>query len=183
MPEENKPVEEPAKEEGKPEAGKEPAKEPTEEKPPWGSDDEFDPQRAWKLIQDVRSDADKRKAEAEELRQKVKKHEDASKSDQEKLEERATTAEQRAVKAEKEAARFKVALKKGLTEVQARRLVGDSEEDLAKDADELLASFKGSENEESQRRPRENLRPGAAPSSEPEENDPKKLAESVPRMY
>lgn len=30
----------------------------TEQKPPWGSDEEFDPARAWNLIQNLRSDKD-----------------------------------------------------------------------------------------------------------------------------
>jgi hypothetical protein len=82
--------------------------------------------------------------------------------------------------------RLKVALKKGLTESQAKRLIGDTEEDLEKDADELLASFKDSTSDDGQgpsRRPRERLRPGAAPSAEAEETDPIKLAAKVPRMY
>jgi len=37
--------------------------------------------------------------------------------------------------------RLRVALKKGLNESQAKRLIGKTEEELVKDADELLASF------------------------------------------
>lgn len=153
------------------------------EKPPWGSDEEFDAKRAWQLIQDVREDSKKTKAERDELRGKVKKHEDASKSDQEKLEERTTTAEKNAAEAIKEAARLRVALRKGLTETQAKRLVGDDEEALEKDADELLESFR-SENGDGDgkpRRPKERLRPGAQPSTEVDETDPAKLAGQVPR--
>lgn len=158
-------------------------KDPPEAKPPWGSDEEFDPAKAWKLIQDVRDDAKKAKAEREELRGKVKTHEDATKSDQQKLEERATRAESKAAAAETDAARLRVALRKGLTETQAKRLVGDNEEELEKDADELLESFR-SENgggDDKSRRPKERLRPGAAPSAETEETDPAKLAGQVPR--
>ncbi len=169
----------PAKNAGSTAAG---GQEPT---PPWGSDENFDPQRAWKLIQDVRGDLDKIKGERDDLRSKVTAHEDASKSDQEKLADRASGAEDRATRAEQEAARLRVALKKGLTETQAKRLVGDTEEDLEKDADELLASFKQDDDggQEPRRLPRERLRPGAAPSSEPEDTDPEKLAAKIPRMY
>jgi hypothetical protein len=173
---------EPAGKGGEPEpkGGQEPEKK--EEKPPWGSDDEFDPKRAWKLIQDVRSDAEKAKTERDKLREDQKSREDAEKSDQQKLEERATGAEKDAGEAKAEAARLKVALRKGLTETQAKRLVGQTEEDLEKDADELLESFKSeSGGEEPSRRPKERLRPGAAPSAEPEESDPAKLAGQVPR--
>jgi hypothetical protein len=104
---------------------------------------------------------------------------------QEKLEERAAQAEQKAEAATREAARLRIALKKGLTETQAKRLVGDTEEELEKDADELLKSFKddegGGDDGGTRRTPKPRLRTGAAPSSEPDETDPEKLAEQVPR--
>jgi hypothetical protein len=80
---------------------------------------------------------------------------------------------------------LRVALNKGLTETQAKRLVGDSEEDLEKDADELLSSFRAEDDDpdERPRRPRERLRPGAAPAVEPENDDPASLAEAVPRTW
>lgn len=100
---------------------------------------------------------------------KVKQFEDASKSEQEKLDERATGAERRASTAEAEAARLRVALRKGLSETQAKRLIGETEEDLDQDADDLLASFRTEEEPapEPSRRPRERLRPGAVPEAEP----------------
>lgn len=162
-----------------------PPKDPPKDKPPWESDEDFDAERAWKLIQNTRADAEKAKKEREALAKQVKDHEDATKTDAQKLEDRATGAEQKATKATLEAARLRVALKKGLTETQAKRLVGESEEDLEKDADELLESFKAEDDDgqEPRRRPKERLRPGAAPSSEPEETNPAKLAEEVPRGW
>jgi type I site-specific restriction endonuclease len=149
-----------------------PKPDPEGKKPPWG--DDFDPQRAYDTIQKLR-------ATEAELSKKVKAAEDATKTDQEKLEERATGAEGRAQKAEADAARLRVALRKGLTETQAKRLVGESEEELEKDADELLESFKAPEadDDKARRRPTERLRPGAAPASTDEANDPQKLAEQV----
>src|SRR4051812_42199232 len=88
-------------------------RERSQQKPPWGKDDEFNPERAWKLIQDLRGDLDKVKSDRDELRDKVGKHEDASKSETQRLEERATNAEQRAAAAEADVARYRVALKKG----------------------------------------------------------------------
>lgn len=67
--------------------------------------------------------------------------EEAKKSEQQKLEERAAAAEKTAQDSAREAARLRVALDKGLTPSQAKRLVGDTEEDLAKDADEMLADL------------------------------------------
>lgn len=168
------------------EAAIEKAKKKTpERKPPWDSDEDFDAQRAAKLIENLRDDLDKLKADRDELRSKVDEHEDATKSEQQKLEERATKAEARAAAAEQSAARLRVALNKGLTETQAKRLVGESEEDLEKDADELLSSFRSEEegDDDRPRRPRERLRPGAAPAAEPEKDDPASLAEPVSRGW
>lgn len=143
---------------------------------------------------DWRAEATKWKALARKHEKAAKDNADAArrladieqsgKSEQERLAEARRSVEDRAAAAERESARLRVALKKGLTEAQARRLVGDSEEDLEADADELLASFAptGSESDtDLPRRPRERLRPGARATAEPEETDPAKLAEAVPR--
>jgi hypothetical protein len=162
------------------------------DKPPWGSDAEFSPQRAWDLIQNLRGENRELKTERDDLKTKNKEFEDASKSDQEKLNDRASGAEKDATTAKSEAARLRVALRKGLTEVQAKRLVGDTEADLEKDADELLSDFKqdddkggggGDDQESTRRTPHERLRPGAAPGSEPDKDDPASLAAEVPRGY
>src|SRR5581483_4560563 len=140
-------------------------------------------------VKRLRAEAARHRREARELQAKLKEHEDAGKSETERLNERATTAEQKAAAAEREAARLKVALKKGLTEAQAKRLVGDTEEEMEADADDLLASFKPSDepdtgdDQDSTGTPRERLKPGAVPKAEPEESDPAKLAERVPRPY
>lgn len=136
-------------------------------------------------VKRLRDEAAKHRREAREAQARAKAYEDKDKSEAQKLEERATTAEQKATTTEHEVLRLRVALKKGLTDTQAKRLIGDTEEDLETDADELLASFKTNTDDDqgSSRRPRERLRPGAAPSAEAEETDPKKLAEQVPRMY
>jgi hypothetical protein len=135
-------------------------------------------------VKKLRDEAAKHRREAREAKARAKEFEDQNKTEAQKLEERATAAEQRASTTEREAMRMRVALRKGLTETQAKRLIGDTEEDLEKDADELLASFKpDTDDQGSSRRPRERLRPGAAPSAEAEETDPRKLAELVPRPY
>jgi hypothetical protein len=133
----------------------------------------------------------------EDAEAKVKEYEDAQKSDSEKLTEKATTAEGRANQAEAKAVRLEIAIDKGLTGKQARafakRLVGETQEELEEDADELLASFKPkAEDEETEeaseegkpevkRRPTEKTkRTGATSRKEPEEMDPDKLAEAIP---
>jgi hypothetical protein len=75
--------------------------------------------------------------EAEALRSKLKEFEDRDKSEVDKLNERLSAAEARALDAE----RYEVALEKGLTRTQAKRLIGTTREELEADADELLADL------------------------------------------
>lgn len=159
------------------------ANEEKSRKKPWGSDEEFDPEKAWTLIENLRKEVGTIKADRDHLKAKAQEIEDAKLGEKERAEKTATEATQRAAKAEADAARLRVALKKGLTETQAKRLVGESEEDLEKDADELLESFKKEEDDDAPRRPRERLRPGAAPGAEPEKSDPASLAAEVPRGW
>jgi hypothetical protein len=136
-------------------------------------------------VKKLRDEAARHRREAREAQARVKEFEDKDKSESERLEERATAAEARATSAEKELMRTRVALNKGLTDAQAKRLIGDTEEELEADADELLASF-NQEHDDGQdplRRPTERLRPGAVPTSEPEESDPAVLASKVRRRF
>jgi hypothetical protein len=71
----------------------------------------------------------------------------------EKAEKRAEAAEKELNSTRLEALRASVALAKGLTPTQAKRLIGSTSEELEADADELLADIK-------------NTKPGSAPSSE-----------------
>jgi len=85
---------------------------------------------------------------------------EAQKSEQQRLEERAAKAEQDAQNAQIENARMRVALEKGLTPSQAKRLVGSTEAELAADADELLADLKPG-------RPEGDVGQGARPQAGP----------------
>lgn len=67
--------------------------------------------------------------------------EEAKKTNEQKLEDRATAAEKVAAEKSLEADRAIVALDKGLTASQAKRLVGSTRDELAADADELLADL------------------------------------------
>lgn len=75
-------------------------------------------------------------------------------------------SDDRAAKAEKETLRLRVAMRMGLSDVQARRLVGETEEELEADAKDLLATFKPVKDDEEEeegngttRTPRETIRP------------------------
>lgn len=144
---------------------------------------------------DWKSEAEKWKRFARQHESQAKKNADKAKAydelqDQQKTEAQRAAEERdqfksQASESSKEAARLRVALNKGLTEAQAKRLVGDDEDELAADADELLATFQTQpeqtdESKGPSRQPQERLKPGATPSSEPEETDPRKLAENLP---
>lgn len=63
-------------------------------------------------------------------------------TEQEKITARAEAAEKRVTEIEGQALRSEVALSKGLTPSQAKRLVGSTKEELESDADEMLADLK-----------------------------------------
>lgn len=190
---------------------------PDDDAPDTGADDTNDPKDDtppatggtvdWKAEADrfkalARKHEDRAKAndakvrDLEPLAKRAKDLEDAGKSDMERLTSESQGHLSRADKAEGELMRLRVALRKGLTETQAKRLVGVTEDELESDADDLMASFKPAEPDKkddddeepgrpdnSRRRPQERLRPGAVPDAgtEPEETDPRKLAALVPR--
>lgn len=73
---------------------------------------------------------------------RLKELEDKDKSEAEKLAERATNAEKTAAEAHKQYLRLKVGVDKGLPTAVADRLQGETEEDMAADADRLLEVLK-----------------------------------------
>lgn len=87
---------------------------------------------------------EKRAAEkrAAELEARLKEFEDRDKTESTRAIERAEAAEKAAAAAEARALRLEIASEKGLTPAQAKRLVGESREELEADADELLETFK-----------------------------------------
>lgn len=149
-------------------------------------DDDFDRDRALRTIKKQREAESALKKELRALRDQVRQFKDANKSEEERRNERLSTAERTAASATAEAARLRVALRKGLTETQAKRLVGETEEELEADADDLLESFgakrgDGAKDDGKSRRQEKRLKPGAAPDAEPdEETDPAKLAANLP---
>lgn len=122
---------------------------------------------------------------------KLRQYEDASKSDLERWEERATTAESRAGSAEAKAKALEIAIERApehasLAQVRAvaKRVRGEDDDALEKDADELfelLAPEPKAASKVAGARPKERLKGGAEPDEEPEETDPRKLAALLPR--
>lgn len=129
------------------------------------------------------------KAKDDEL-SKLKADADTSKSEMDKVREQIDALQGRAEKAEREALVAQVAQSKKLPPALAGRLSGATQEELEADADGLIEALgidtsdeddDGEKPDAPPRRPKERLRSGAVPDAEPEENDPQKLAERIPR--
>ena len=150
-----------------------------------GDDDDLAKQaRKWKAL--ARKHEAKAKANAKAAA-KLAELEDKDKTESQRLTERATTAERDRDDARGKLLRLEVAIEKGLTPAQARRLQGSTKEELEDDADELLDAFGGKgdgdkrDKREPLRRPGGRPRSGSVPNADDEENDPAKLAAQVPR--
>lgn len=168
-----------------------------ENKPPWGSDKEFNAQKAWDLIQNLRKDIETGKEDLKTTKAKlatvegerdaaVKKVDEATNSGKSESEQLAAKLAEMEKKLEGEQAnrlRAEVVAAKGLSPVQAKRLSGATKEELEADADELLDAFPTASNGgPPSSKPRQQLRGGGDPNSEPEETDPAKLAAAIPRI-
>jgi len=137
---------------------------------------------------DYKADADKwkamsRKHEAQAklnagAAEKLAEIEEANKTEAQKAADKATLSDQAAADAKQELARLRVAMRKGLTEAQAKRLIGATEEELEADADELLASFTtkdASDGDKPSTRPKEKLKSGST-NAEELSSDPQQIA-------
>jgi hypothetical protein len=121
----------------------------------------------------------------------LKKYEDANKSEAERLQEAVTSHQTRAERAEAALKRREIAEERApehatVAQIKAfaKRLAGESDDDLASDADELfalLAPAPAPATPKTPSRPKERLRGGAEPDEDPEETDPRKLAAQIPR--
>jgi hypothetical protein len=130
----------------------------------------------------ARRDAERR---ATDLEGRLKAIEDKDKSETERLTEENARLHKELGAATASSVRMRVALDKGLSPTQAKRLVGDTEEELTADADEILESWGAKPGEDRPTpppggRPREQLRPGNGdPDTPVEETDIQKLGERM----
>lgn len=90
---------------------------------------------------------------------------EAEREARKRAEREAREKAERLAELERAEARRRVAKDKGLTEAQAAFLRGENAEEMAAEADRLLDAFKAEE--PLQRRPVENVRPGAVPTADP----------------
>lgn len=167
---------------------------------PWEKkDEEFDAESAKKFIygllqqnESLSGKAATAAQERDELKKTVTEAAREGESEAERLKRELETVKADVEQARREAKdnlRLRVALRKGLTEVQAKRLIGDSEEDLEADADELLESFgsNGRAPEDvartTSRQPRRRVvNPGDPEPDEGSDIDLKTAMEQIPRV-
>lgn len=164
------------------------------DEPDGGGRSDTDDSKLTAELEKWKSLARKHEKQFKETSSKLRQYEDASKSDLERWEERATTAESRAGTAEAKAKALEIAIERApehatLAQVRAvaKRVRGEDDEALERDADELFGLLAPAPSEpkagsKTPARPQPRLKGGTAePDEEPEENDPRKLAALLPR--
>lgn len=116
------------------------------EKAPWG--DDFDAERAWKLVQNLRAENATLKTENGTLKSERQAREDEGKTELQRLQDRLAAAEQTAKEKERELSLAKVLRKYPELEEFSDLLTGDTEEELAAKAERLAAIGKGKAKDE-----------------------------------
>jgi len=111
---------------------------PAGRKAPWTAED-FDPDRAARLFENLTAELAEVKAKRNELSSKLQEYEDAQKSELEKAQEAAKRAAEEAQRAMAEKARLQAAVAYGLPE-KLIPLLGDGSEEEIKERAALLAS-------------------------------------------
>lgn len=130
----------------------------------------------------ARRDAER---ELKKVQDQLKELGDKDKSEVERLRDEVASLTKERDQHLNQVLRSEVAMAKGLTAAQAKRLVGTTKEELEADADEILDAFpagNGGATPPPSPRPVPDLKGGTDPTQSPVETDPAKLAESVPRL-
>jgi hypothetical protein len=147
-----------------------------------------------KAIEAMKRERNAARKQLADLQAELKKYSDRDKTDTERLTEAAEEAKSRAAKAETDFRKLTTAMDRApegatLTQIRAvaKRLSGDTDEDMEADADELFGLFAPKSTTEENGRPAPNGKPttalkgGGSPDEEPEEMDPSKLADLIGR--
>lgn len=134
---------------------------------------EFDPERAARLVANLRADLGRSETELQSLRAQVAKSAEPDAD----LQARLAALEDRARTAEHEVAVARVVQAAGLPAELAEFLTAGTTEGLTEQADKLLAIIRGTQ--PPPRSPRAVLRPGQAPEDQDSAFDPKALAAEI----
>lgn len=139
----------------------------------------------WKAL--ARKNESQAKANADAAK-KLAELEEKDKSEQQKLTDKATVAEKRAADAETARLRIEVALEKApdgmsLAQVRklAKRLSGDSQEEMEADAEELFADFAPDDKKKPETKPKPRLRGGLDPDDDGDGPSTKDIVAAIPR--
>lgn len=159
---------------------KDPAPKPDPENKPDPKDDLGDAGK--KALDEERKARRDAEARAKKVEEELKKLQDKDKSEVDRLRDEVETLKAQAAEGDAKALRAEVALSKGLSAAHAKRLVGTTREELEADADEILEAFPSSgATPPPTKRPAPDLKGGSDPTETPDETDPRKLADAVPR--
>lgn len=153
------------------------ANEGSQQAPPWGSDEEFSPERAWALIQNLRSERDDVKVKHTDTVARLKEFEDAKLSAEERaardLEE--SRSQMSAVLAEN--ALLKAGVEYGLSQPDLALLEGLPAEAIPERAAALAERLRAAAPADLSGRPKPALRGGATPGVAPEKTPEQIVAE------
>lgn len=162
-------------------------------------DDEGDPSKLGdagkRALDAMKRERNNARKELNDLKAQLKKYQDKDKTETERLAEAREEATTRAAKAEESFRALSIAMDRApahatLKHVRmvAKRIRGESEDELETDADELFEMLVPAPKEKDEPtprkvagKPRERLRGGGDPEEEPEESDPRKLADMIRR--
>lgn len=156
-------------------------------KPPWGDDENFNPERAWKLIQNLQVQAKNpaAKKELEQLRTKIKEYEEANLTEKQRLEKELEEAKTSSSTTGADLLKIRAAMAKapeGMSPskilTMSKRLTGNTPEELETDAEELFADFAPASTRPPSKVPAENLKGGGEPDKDPEP-DPDKIVANL----
>lgn len=151
------------------------AGEQVNQEPPWGSAEEFNPEKAWSLIQNLRGDVQAAKtkaAESDELRARVKEFEDAKLSAEERATRDLAEAQKAATDLGLENAKLKAAIEHGLTADDIDFIGGSTPEEIADKAAKFAARLgSGAPTTPPSARPNSGLRGGGDPTVPVETKD------------
>ncbi|MEU5259015.1 hypothetical protein [Amycolatopsis sp. NPDC021455] len=144
-----------------------------------------------KALEAMKRERNAARKEMNDLKARLKEFEDKDKTETQRLQETAEEAKSRAAKAETNARKLQTAIERApegasLAQIKAvaKRLHGESDEELEADADELFSLLAPSTQDTKKTlpgKPKENLSGGGDPGEEPEEKDPRKLADLIGR--
>ena len=142
--------------------------------PPWGSDEDFNAERAWELIQNLRSDKDSLKTKADEYSSKVREYEDAKLTVEQKAARDLKEQQESYATLASENALLKAAIEHGLSADDMELLRGLPADAIAERAAKLAARLVGTGAPKQNpliRQPKEALRGGSTPNTPNETGD------------